>query len=97
MLVLYVLSTLTKGVSMKTIAEMHGQGPQGVIITPAMKKQARNMCTAWAVKHYGSDRIAFKATKGTQSAMRRASKRPGPVILRSDTVARMNEQLKGAA
>lgn len=79
------------------IKDMHGK-ITGVHITAALKKIARQGLVASAVKHYKADRIAWKATRGTQSKARLASKRPGPVVLRPELVRQMNEELaRGAA
>jgi hypothetical protein len=78
------------------VKDMHGAGPQRLVITPNMTKAVRKAMVAEAVKTYRADRIAYKATRGTQSAARRASKRPGPVVLRPELVRLMNEQLQAA-
>lgn len=75
------------------VKDMHGHGPQSVVQHPALPKESRKALVAAAVKHYRADRIAYKHTRGTQSAARLASKRPGPVIVRADLVRQMNEAL----
>jgi hypothetical protein len=83
---------------MKDIKDIHGQGLQGVImVNGKLPKAARKGLVAAAVRHYKSDRIAWKATRGTQSALRLAGKRPGPVIIRADLVARMNAEALAAS
>jgi hypothetical protein len=74
----------------------NGFGPTRTVVTPDLPKVARKALVADACKHYKADRIAWKRTRGTQSAARLASKRPGPVIQRLDLVREMNEQLKAA-
>ena len=75
----------------------NGFGPQRVVVTPDLPKQARKAFVADACKHYKADRIAWKMTRGTQSKERLASKRAGPVIHRPELVRAMNEALKAAA
>ncbi len=71
----------------------NGAGPQRVIVTPDLPKVARKAMIADACKHFKADRIAWKATRGTQSKARLASKRAGPVILRPELVREMNAAL----
>jgi DNA-binding PadR family transcriptional regulator len=80
----------------KEVKDIHGQGPTTIQITAALKKLHRQGLVASAVKHYKADRIAYKATRGTQSALRLAGKRPGPVILRPELVREMNAKLQAA-
>jgi hypothetical protein len=71
----------------------NGFGPTREVVTADLSKASRKAMVSFAVKHYKADRIAYKATRGTQSAARLASKRPGPVVQRLDLVRQMNEGL----
>jgi hypothetical protein len=82
----------------KEVKDMHGHGPQRVeMINAKLPKAARKALVAAAVRHYKADRIAYKATRGTKSALRLAGQRPGPVILRPELVRQMNAALQGEA
>ncbi len=79
----------------KDIKDMHGEGPQRVIVhSGALPKAARKAMVAAAVRHYKADRIAYKASRGPRRKETLANQRPGPVILRPELVRQMNEALQ---
>lgn len=88
----------------KDIKDMHGHGPQRIIITANWPKSARLRTLAAAVRRYKSDKLAYKASSSPKSAMTwqgpqytgskatRMTKHtsPGPVILRPELARAMN-------